>query len=110
MVLISKFLTEIADIEAIVSDVDALEFTQSMIMQKAVVMSLINIGELSKHFSEAFIYATKSVAWKDIRSLRNLAAHNYEAIKMNNIWSAIEQDIPPLKAILIKQQSRLRNN
>ena len=47
-----KMLDEIADIEAFSAGRAAAELMADKMWQKAVVMSLINIGELSKSFSD----------------------------------------------------------
>jgi uncharacterized protein with HEPN domain len=67
-------------------------FAQSRLAQKAVMMTLINIAELSKSFSEEYRLATSSIPWKEIRGLRNIAAHQYEIIRPANIWLTITQD------------------
>jgi len=96
-----KILNEISDIESFVSAMTRDEFSNSKIAQKAVIMSLINIGELSKAFSEEYIESTKQIPWKAIRGMRNIAAHHYEAIRISNVWLTICEDIPALKKTLI---------
>ena len=106
-IIVKKLLKEINDIESFTAGIDAAGFEQSLIVQKAVVMSLINIGELSKKISQSFIDATESIPWKKLRGLRNLAAHNYDALRMPNIWLTVVNDLPELKATLVTQQTRL---
>lgn len=98
-----KILNEIADIEAFVSGMTLETLSESKIVQKAIIMSLINIGELSKAFSEAYIDATKEIPWKAIRGMRNIAAHHYEAIRIPNVWLTVQEDVPALKQILLRQ-------
>lgn len=95
-----KILEEISDIESFVSGMTESEFSNSKIAQKAVVMSLINIGELSKAFSEEYTESTKEIPWKAIRGMRNIAAHHYEAIRISNVWITVLEDIPALKRTL----------
>ena len=52
-----KMLDEIADIEAFSKGRNTAELTADKMWQKAVVMSLINIGELSKAFTEDYLAA-----------------------------------------------------
>ena len=54
-----KMLDEIADIEAFSKGRAAAELTADKMWQKAVVMSLINIGELSKAFTEDYLAAMR---------------------------------------------------
>ena len=62
---------------------------------------MINIAELSKSFSEDYLLATSSIPWKEIRGLRNIAAHQYEIIRPSNIWLTVTQDVPALKNELL---------
>ena len=96
-----KILREISDIEAFIANETAESFTQSRLAQKAVMMTLINIAELSKSFSEDYLLTTSSIPWKEIRGLRNIAAHQYEIIRPANIWLTITQDVPALKNELL---------
>ena len=59
-VLRKKMLGEIEDIMAFTSGMRAEDFYGSKVAQKAVMMSLINIGELSKSFSSEYLEATNS--------------------------------------------------
>lgn len=102
VVIRRKMLAEIEDIESFVAGMDADGFYQSKVTQKAVMMSLINIGELSKAFSDEYLEATRGTPWKDIRGLRNIAAHQYDAIRMPNVWLTIQQDVPALKRELME--------
>ena len=104
-ILVKKLIKEIADIETIVGSIDEPVFLQSMVLQKAVVMSMINIGELSKKLSETILNAMASVPWERIRGLRNLAAHQYGDVNMGRVWGIIVHDIPELKSTLIVQQA-----
>jgi len=104
-VLLGKMLSEISDIETFVSGLDVQGFTQTKIAQKAVIMTFINIGELAKNLTGAFLDETKHIPWHKIRGLRNLAAHHYDAVDMADIWLTIERDIPKLKSALLAQQS-----
>ena len=54
-------------------------------------------------FSEAYIEATKEIPWKAIRGMRNIAAHHYEAIRIPNVWLTIQEDIPALRQVLLRQ-------
>lgn len=68
--------------------------------QKAVVMSIINIGELSKGYSDTFIEDHKTISWRQIQAMRNIAAHKYEIVNPTRVWDTIRISIPqPEQAI-----------
>ncbi|MCL2198355.1 MAG: DUF86 domain-containing protein [Defluviitaleaceae bacterium] len=99
-VLSKKILKEIDDINRYTTEMTADDFYTDDKTQKAVAMTLINIGELSKSFSSEFIESNKSIPWKGIQATRNIAAHNYEAFDMQVVWKTINDDLPLLKNIL----------
>lgn len=97
IIIRKKILSEIADINSFIQGMNEDDFNHSRVAQKAVMMSLLNIGELSKSFSEGYLEATKEIPWKEIRGLRNIAAHHYESIRISSIWLTIQNDIPALE-------------
>ena len=64
--------------------------------QKAVVMRLINIGELSKSFSDDYLAAMPQIPWKAIRGFRNIAAHQYGLIDFDDVLKTVREDLPAL--------------
>jgi len=53
--ILQKMLSEIEDIEAFLAGRSAADLMGDRMCQKAIVMSLINIGELSKSFTESYL-------------------------------------------------------
>lgn len=96
-IVVKKILGEIQEIESFLSGLDEAAFLRQKLHQKAVVMSLINIGELTKALSEEYRAKNNSISWSKIIGLRNLAAHHYGAVTMENIWLTVNQSIPELK-------------
>jgi uncharacterized protein with HEPN domain len=98
-----KMLEEIADIEAFSFGREAADLTADKMWQKAVVMSLINIGELSKAFTGDYLTSMPQIPWKAIRGFRNIAAHQYGIIDFEDVYKTVTEDIPSLKAALQTQ-------
>lgn len=71
-VIRKKILNEILDIESFINGFNMETFTGSRLAQKAVVMSLINIGELSKSFSNDYIEKTQEFHGKPYAALETL--------------------------------------
>ena len=99
-VIAKKILNEIDDISRYTFEMTAEHFYADDKTQKAVAMTLINIGELSKAFSPEFIESNNSIPWKGIQATRNIAAHNYESFDMQVVWKTIQDDLPSLKSVL----------
>ena len=100
-ILVKKILKEIEDINLFTGTMTENDFYHDLKTQKAVVMSLINIGELSKSFSDDFIAVHEIIPWKKVQSMRNIAAHKYETLDMQIVWDTIQISIKELKAELI---------
>jgi len=73
----------------------------------AVSMLLIKIGEFVKSLSEDLKQAYPVVRWGSITGLRNIAAHNYDGLRMDWIWENVTRDVPELleqvKGILLAE-------
>jgi uncharacterized protein with HEPN domain len=96
-VIIRKIIREVNDIYCFVSDMTEDEFYGDIKTQKAVVMSLINIGELTKVFTQDFMDKKTNIPWKAIQATRNVAAHKYEAVDMSTVWDTIKLSLPILQ-------------
>jgi len=96
-IITKKILKEIDDINRYTDGMKASDFYVDDKTQKAVAMTLINIGELSKAFSFEFINSNKNIPWKDIQATRNVAAHNYDSFNMQVVWKTIKEDLLTLK-------------
>jgi len=72
-------------------------FLSDDVLQHAVCMSLITIGECANHLSGGFREKHPEMEWVQIIAVRNIAAHGYWQLDMRQIWAAVEFDIPRLK-------------
>lgn len=99
-------------LKKIVSEIDlAIEFLGDSTLENfledektkhAVSMTAINIGELVKNLTPELRAENNHVAWKEAAALRNIAAHKYESLKMDQVYNTIKQDFPELKAQIEK--------
>lgn len=65
--------------------------------KRAVCMTLINIGELVKNLSDEFHMAHDHIPWRAISGLRDITAHKYQTLRMEDVWLTATRDIPQLK-------------
>ena len=70
-------------------------------MQSAVILQLMLIGEVSKKISEE-TKAQIQLPWKQIIGFRDRAIHNYFNVNLNVVWDTVIMDIPVLKERLGK--------
>lgn len=102
MQLIQKILSEIEVIEQFIAGFDVNTFLADERTQRAVCMTLINIGELVKNLSENFKSTHTDIPWRNIAGMRDITAHKYQTLKMVDVWHTVEQDIPDVKEQLKK--------
>jgi uncharacterized protein with HEPN domain len=101
--LLRKMQEEVAFISSTAA-VGKQQFLEDTMLQHAVCMALITIGECANHLSQEFKEANPETPWVQIIGVRNLAAHGYWQLDMRQIWQAIALDIPELEEFLRKWQ------
>ncbi|MDP2416894.1 MAG: DUF86 domain-containing protein [Hydrogenophaga sp.] len=77
--------------------------------QRAVIMSLIIIGEAATKVMDGypeFIQAHAEVPWRSMRNMRNRMAHGYFDINLDVVWETIKEWLPEL----LKQLPALRHD
>jgi uncharacterized protein with HEPN domain len=90
-------LKELASVPSLMRGYNKDKFLKSEKTQKAISMTLLNIGELVKSLSEEVRAKYKEVAWKEIAGLRDIAAHKYHSLNMERIWITVQEDLPALR-------------
>ncbi|MBQ6776155.1 MAG: DUF86 domain-containing protein [Synergistaceae bacterium] len=65
-------------------------------------MCLIQIGELAGRVSEETTVRNSHIAWRAIKAMRNIHAHDYNNIDYSIVWASLEEDIPALKQALLE--------
>jgi uncharacterized protein with HEPN domain len=68
----------------------------------AVVKDVEIIGEAASKISEESRKQYPQIPWRDIIDMRNHLIHAYFKIDINQVWSTIQEDLPPLIADLEK--------
>jgi uncharacterized protein with HEPN domain len=74
------------------------QFAADDMRRSAVLQKLIIIGEAAAHLSEEFCLSHTSVEWVDIVGFRNIAVHEYFAVKWDIVWFTAMDDVPFLCA------------
>ena len=100
--IFEKILTKIELLEAIAKDKSMEEFLQDEILQHASAMAFLNIGELANKLSKEITENAKEIPIHKMRGMRNVAAHEYDALRFDKIWLTIEKDLPSLKQAIAK--------
>ena len=96
-VLLKKILEEAYVIANLIEGYDCALFVADGKTQRAVCMTLINIGEMVKLLSDGLKLSYTSIPWRPIAGLRDVAAHGYMTLRMEDIWETIDEDVPAMR-------------
>jgi len=56
------------------------------------------LGEACRALTEPLRQAHPDVPWAAIVGMRNVLVHDYFGIDLEEVWSTVERDLPPLRA------------
>lgn len=99
-IVLQKVLMEISIVNDITRRYTKEEFLDDVIAQRAVAMTIINIGELTTVLPENFRASYPQIPWRKIKGLRNIMAHKYEIIDFEDVWETATTSIPELEKYL----------
>ena len=86
------------------------EFLSDSKTQDAVVRNLEIIGQVVKDFGvDDLILDHPGFRWKEISGMRNIIPHEYLDVDLNVIWSALTQNLIPLKVVLLEIKRDMNN-
>lgn len=95
------YLTDIVDaaqaIARFIMGEDYYEFEQNEMMNSAVLQKLTVIGEAASRLPKEFTNRFPEIPWVDIIGFRNIAVHEYFAIRWDIAWVAASEEVPVLK-------------
>jgi uncharacterized protein with HEPN domain len=92
----------IAMIEQFTSRMDFEAFRSSPMAVAAVERKLQIISEAATRLGDEAEQRIPDQPWRDIRGIGNQLRHAYERIDLNTIWNAVTDDLPPLKAAVLR--------
>ena len=72
-------------------------FVRDSDYQSCCSMYVFQISEKSNHLSDALKAAYPHIPWQKIRGMRNILAHNYEAVQTERLWETMQSDLPKLR-------------
>ena len=96
---LEQILKAISEIEKYVEGQNRISFCDNGLVQDAVLMQFIVIGE-SIDYVETERLLKYDYPWYKVKSFRNMIAHEYFNIKMGAVWEIIQKDLPNLKSMI----------
>lgn len=94
IVVLEKVLDEIRMAQSLLGSRDLDAFLQDEMVKRAVCMTVINVGELVKNLDMEFRGANPQVPWKDIAGFRDVAAHKYQTLRMDDVYVTVRDEFP----------------
>jgi uncharacterized protein with HEPN domain len=95
--VLKKLLQETTIISDMIKGFAYDDFINDEKTKRAVCMTLINIGEMVKLISEELKAANAEIPWRSIAGLRDVTAHGYQTLRMDDIWETVATDVPVLR-------------
>jgi len=106
--ILEHMLDDAVDAIKFAEDVGSLDaFSSNKLYRKAIIMSILNIGELTKNLPQEFKASNNKIPWRKISGMRNIAAHGYHEMDDEVIWDVVTYSIPELRQFLEEQLSEL---
>ena len=96
-VIIQKVISEIDIGLDMLGDTALDDFLSDEMMKRAVGMTVINIGELVKNITQETRKEYPQIPWRSIAGMRDLAAHKYQTLRMEDVYQTAKADFPALK-------------
>ena len=95
-IILQKVLSEVKIADGMMKNCSLAEFLDNEMLERAVCMTVINFGELVKNLTEACRLSHPEVAWKEIAGFRDIAAHKYQTLRMEDVYETAVTDFPDL--------------
>src|SRR5262249_27220247 len=102
---LADYLTHIrdaaSDARAFVHGMTKEAFLGDRRTQRAVIMSLVIVGEAATKTMERypdFVTSNPDLPWRGMRGMRNRVAHGYFDLNLDVIWDTVESALPALLA------------
>lgn len=74
------------------------DFMASHTLQDATLRNLQTMSEATQRLSDAAKATQPHIPWQQIGAFRNVVVHNYLGIDLEQVWTIIQRDVPPLRA------------
>ena len=100
--ILLKIVSELDVALDMITGTDFESFDSNELLKRATCMTVINIGELVKALSEDFRLEHKHIPWKSIAGFRDIAAHKYQTLHMQDVYYTVTTEFAELKSNINK--------
>ena len=103
-IIIQKVPSELNLGSEMLGDASLESFLSNEMLKRAISMTVINIGELIKNITPELRSDHPDIPWKAIAGMRDLTAHKYQTLRMEDVYFTVKNDFPNLKGRLANLQ------
>ena len=96
-IIFEKIISETDICTQMIAMVPLDDFLADEKLKRACAMTVINIGELVKNITDETRIKYNHIPWKAIAGMRDIAAHAYQTLRMEDVYNTIITDLPELK-------------
>lgn len=96
-IILTKIIEEVDIAIEMMGDIVFKDFNADEKLKRAICMTAINIGELVKNLSAELRLEYNHIPWKAISGFRDVAAHKYRTLFMDDVYNSVKEDFPELK-------------
>ena len=101
-VTLQKIISEMDIGIKMLGDNSLSDFLCDEMLKRALGMTVINVGELVKVITEELREQYKDFPWKAVAGMRDITAHRYQTLRMEDVYYTVKNEYPLLKDKLEK--------
>ena len=96
LIAIQKMISEMKMGISLLGNTNLVDFLGNELLKRALSMTCINVGELAKVVSDETRQEHNDFPWKAIAGMRDITAHRYQTLKMEDVYTTIREEYPVL--------------
>ena len=96
-IIVKKVISEIEIGLEILGDTNLDSFLADEKLKRALGMTVINIGELVKNVTDETRKEHSRIPWKAIAGMRDITAHKYQTLRMEDVYTTVKEDFVVLR-------------
>jgi uncharacterized protein with HEPN domain len=82
-------------------------FLRERMVQDAVLRRLETLADAAEKLSDALKARHPDIPWRRVYRFRNVAAHAYETIDLEQVWDVVQHHLTPLKAAVEAELAKI---
>ena len=100
ILLVRDMLRAIDKVGRYTEGMDASSFAADEVIVDAVLRNLEVLGEAARNVPGEVRNAHPEIPWRRMVGFRNIVAHVYFGVDLENVWKIVSTDVPPVRPAL----------